>query len=141
MGDGMNSYVQVWKRAFDFSGRSRRREFWMFTLINIVIGIVLSVLDSLLGLNGFATSAVAGASVTFFAPGLLSSIYNVLVLLPSIAVGIRRLHDTDRSGFWWFIALVPIVGYLVLIVFWASAGTPGHNRFGADPKSEQAVRA
>jgi uncharacterized membrane protein YhaH (DUF805 family) len=134
----MNSYVQVWKRAFDFSGRSRRREFWLFTLINIVINFVLATIESLLGFGGFQTMNVGGTSVTFFQTGVLTAIFSVLVLLPSIAVGIRRLHDTDRSGFWYFIALVPIVGPIVLLVFWALAGTPGENRFGADPKGAAA---
>ena len=134
----MNYYIQVWKRAFDFSGRSRRREYWMFFLFNVIIGIVLGALDSLLGLNGLGNVAGSAASGMIFAPGLLASIYNVLVLIPSIAVGIRRLHDTDRSGFWLFIGFVPLIGFIVLLVFFATAGTRGGNRFGADPKPAEA---
>jgi uncharacterized membrane protein YhaH (DUF805 family) len=137
----MNSYVQVFKRAFDFGGRSRRREFWLFVLVNLVVSAVLTTLDTLLGLGGLSTLTGPGYAVTYLAPGLLGSIYNVIVLIPNIAVSIRRLHDTDRSGFWLFIVLVPIVGAIVLIVFWALEGTRGANRFGADPKSAEVVSA
>jgi uncharacterized membrane protein YhaH (DUF805 family) len=137
----MNSYVQVFKRAFDFGGRSRRREFWLFVLVNLVVTAVLTALDTFLGLGGLSTLSGPGYAITYLAPGLLGSIYNVVVLIPNIAVSIRRLHDTDRAGWWLFIALVPIVGAIVLIVFWAMEGTRGANRFGADPKSAELANA
>jgi uncharacterized membrane protein YhaH (DUF805 family) len=137
----MNSYVQVFKRAFDFTGRSRRREFWLFVLVNLVVTAVLTALDTLLGLGGVTTLTGPGYAFTYLAPGLLGSIYNVVVLIPNIAVSIRRLHDTDRSGWWLFIALLPLIGAIVLIVFWAMEGTRGANRFGADPKSAELVGA
>ena len=64
---------------------------------------------------------------------VLSSIWSLATFLPSLAVGIRRLHDTDRSGWWWLISFIPLIGIIVLIVFWCSAGIPGSNRFGPDP--------
>jgi uncharacterized membrane protein YhaH (DUF805 family) len=68
---------------------------------------------------------------------LLSSIFSLAVLVPSIAVSVRRLHDIDRTGWWVLIGLVPLVGWIVLLVFHVQDGTPGPNRFGPDPKSTE----
>ena len=119
----MNWYVQVLKKYADFSGRARRKEYWFFVLFNIIISCVLSVIDVMTG----TYNQVAGI-------GLLSGIYALAVLIPAIAVSVRRLHDTDRSGWWLLIVLIPIVGAIVLIVFMCIDGTPGTNRFGPSPK-------
>jgi uncharacterized membrane protein YhaH (DUF805 family) len=111
------------KRYAQFTGRSRRKEYWMFVLLMFVAGIVASILDGILGLKG------AGLY------GPLSLILMLGVLIPSIAVGIRRLHDTDRSGWWILIALIPLVGAIILIVFYATDGTNGSNQYGPDPKT------
>jgi len=100
-----------------FSGRARRPEFWYFALFNILAGSVASVVDMILFGAGSGVSPLNG-------------IYGLAVLVPSIAVGARRLHDIDRSGWWQLIGLVPIVGLIVLIVFYCRRGTQGHNRFG-----------
>lgn len=94
----------------------------MFVLFNIVIGIVLSIIDRALGFGD------NGA-------GVLGSIYSLAVLVPSLAVAVRRLHDTNRSGWWWFIVFVPLVGWIILIVWLATAGQVGPNQYGADPKT------
>jgi uncharacterized membrane protein YhaH (DUF805 family) len=122
----MQWYLKVLRQYADFSGRARRTEYWMFTLISVLISIVLSVLDTAAGL----TSA-SGL-------GVLSTLYGLAVLVPSIAVGARRLHDTGRSGWWQLIALIPLVGVIVLIVFLATAGQRQPNRHGADPKVVEA---
>jgi uncharacterized membrane protein YhaH (DUF805 family) len=112
------------RRYAEFSGRSRRKEYWMFVLFQIIVVVVLGIVEGALGLTGM----VAGAY------GPLTALFWLAVLIPGIAVGIRRLHDTDRSGWWLLLAFVPIIGAIVLIVFFASDGTNGSNRFGADPK-------
>ena len=120
----MNWFLMALKNYVGFSGRSRRSEYWYFTLFYLVIAIVLSVLDGIL----------FGGSVDGKGTPVLSGLFMLAMLLPSIAVGIRRLHDTDRSGWWLLIGLVPLVGFIVLIVFFVQDSKPGDNRFGPNPK-------
>jgi len=89
----------------------------MFFLFNIIAAIVLGVIDAVIQ------------------SGLLGLLYSLAILIPSIAVSVRRLHDTSRSGWWLLIGLIPIVGTIVLIVLYAQDGTPGDNKYGTDPKS------
>jgi uncharacterized membrane protein YhaH (DUF805 family) len=123
-GLGLSWYLQALKNYAVFSGRSRRREYWYFVLFNIIVGIVLGWIDALLGTR---SSYYAGA-------GLLSGIYGLAVLIPTLAVSVRRLHDIDRSGWWILIGLVPLLGVIVLLVFALLEGTPGDNRYGPNPK-------
>ena len=123
----MSWYLQALKKYAVFSGRSRRMEYWYFVLFNIIVSIVLGVIDGLLGTSG----SYAGA-------GLLSGIYGLAVLIPTLAVTVRRLHDTDRTGWWILIALVPLIGVIVLLVFAALDGTPGNNQYGPNPKEASA---
>lgn len=120
----MNWYIDVLKKYAVFNGRARRKEYWMFALFNIVISIVLGLIDVTLGLM------VADGSV-----GLLGLIYGLAVLLPGIGVAIRRLHDTNRSGWWLLIAFIPLIGVIVLLVFMVLPGTAGSNDHGPDPKA------
>jgi uncharacterized membrane protein YhaH (DUF805 family) len=122
----MNWYLTVWKKYAVFSGRARRKEYWFFLLFNIIITIALFMVDGAIG-----TLSVNGGI------GLLSGIYSLAVLIPSLAVGIRRLHDTDRSGWWLLIGLIPVIGSVAILVLMVLGGTPGDNRFGTDPKSAQ----
>lgn len=126
----MQWYLKVLKQYADFNGRARRTEFWMFVLFNVLVSIVLGIVDSLLGTASIYSD---GAMVTF-SPGLLGGLYSLAVLIPSLAVTVRRLHDTDRSGWWVLIALIPLVGSIVLLVFTCLEGTRGPNAYGADPK-------
>ncbi|MFD4026135.1 DUF805 domain-containing protein [Streptomyces sp. NPDC058576] len=112
----MNWYLAVLKNYAGFSGRARRKEYWMFTLISFVISLVLSIIGGLIGAE------------------FLSYIYAIAIIIPSLAVGVRRLHDTGRSGWWLLIALIPLVGAIVLIVFLASEGKPETNQHGVNPK-------
>lgn len=121
----MQWYLKVLRQYADFSGRSRRTEFWMFVLFNVIAGIILNILDNALGL----TYGPEGAT-----SGYLSAIYGLAVLIPSLAVGARRLHDTGRTGWWQLIAFIPLVGAIILIVFWASDGQRGPNQHGVNPK-------
>ena len=120
----MNWFLMALKNYVGFSGRSRRSEYWYFTLFYLVIAIVLSVLDGI----------VFGGSVDGKGTPVLSGLFMLAMLLPSIAVGIRRLHDTDRSGWWLLMGLVPLVGVIVLIVFFVQDSKPDDNRFGPNPK-------
>lgn len=126
----MRWYLKVLKQYADFSGRARRTEFWMFVLVSVLISIVLAIVDTMIG-----TATVYGdGSMVTFSPGILGGLYSLAVLIPSIAVTVRRLHDTDRSGWWFLIQLIPLVGAIVLLVFVCLEGTRGPNRFGVDPK-------
>ena len=116
-------YLKVVKEKYaDFSGRAGRPEFWYFVLANILISIGLALIDNILG-----TTVGAGGT------GILGSIYSLAILIPSIAVGVRRLHDTDRSGWWILIGLIPLIGAIVLIVFYVQEGIPGTNEYGPNP--------
>jgi uncharacterized membrane protein YhaH (DUF805 family) len=123
----MNWYLEVLKKYTVFNGRARRKEYWMFFLFNIIISIVLGIIDGIVG-----TSGAVGAL------GLLGGLYTLAVLIPGIAVAVRRLHDTSRSGWWILIGLIPIIGVIVLIIFMVQDGTPGENQFGKNPKEVMA---
>ena len=119
----MNWYLEVLKKYAVFNGRARRKEYWYYTLFNIIITIVLAVIDSVAG----SFSAATGI-------GLLGGIYALAMLIPGIAVSVRRLHDTERSGWWLLIALIPLIGAIVLLVFLVQDSKPGQNQYGENPK-------
>jgi uncharacterized membrane protein YhaH (DUF805 family) len=112
----INYYTGVLKNYAGFEGRARRAEYWQFALVNIIISIVLDVI---------------GLAVKF---PLLGLVYGLAILVPTLAVAFRRLHDTSRSAWWILIALVPFVGAIVLLVFTCLDSTPGPNQFGPNPK-------
>lgn len=115
----INWYLTVLKRYAEFSGRSRRSEYWYFALGNFIAAIVLNLLDLMLG-----------------SYGILTLLYSLLVLVPGLAVSIRRLHDTNRSGWWLLISLIPLIGAIVLIIFMVQEGDPNENQYGSNPKLE-----
>ena len=123
----MNWYLEVLKKYAVFSGRARRKEYWFFFLFNFIISIVLAVIDGVTG----SFSPEAGM-------GLLGGIYTLAVLIPGIAVSVRRLHDTDRSGWWLLIGAVPLIGAIVLLVFMVQDSKSGQNQYGANPKEATA---
>jgi uncharacterized membrane protein YhaH (DUF805 family) len=114
----------------DSSGRAPRAEYWWFYLLSVVAYIVATILDSILG-NGGALGSY----------GLVSILVMLALLVPSLAAGVRRLHDTDRSGWWLLIVLIPLVGAIVLLVFLVLEGTRGDNRFGPDPYAGETAYA
>ncbi len=114
----MNWYLTVLKKYAVFSGRARRKEYWMFFLFNIIISMIL----------GFISGAMAVSSSSA-APQFLSNIYSLAVLIPSLAVGVRRMHDQGKSG--WYI-LIPIYN----IILFATEGDAGENEYGPDPKGQ-----
>lgn len=112
------------KRYADFSGRSRRKEYWMFLLGVFIAVIVLSIIEGIVGLSGMV-GGVYGPLTTLFFLG---------ILVPSIAVQVRRFHDQDKSGWFVLLGLIPFLGGLAVLVFMCLEGTRGPNRFGPDPK-------
>ncbi|WP_369149002.1 DUF805 domain-containing protein [Streptomyces sp. R44] len=114
----MNWYLEVLKKYVVFSGRARRKEHWMFLLVNIIAVIVVVTVDLAIG--------------TF---PLLYPIYFLAVLLPHLGVIVRRLHDTGRSGWFILFGLIPLVGCIILIVFLATEGEQRQNAYGPNPKS------
>ena len=114
----MNWYAEVLKKYAVFNGRARRTEYWMFFLFNLIITLALSFIEGLFG-----------------GPGVLSMLYSLAVLVPSLAVGARRLHDTGRSGWWQLISLIPLIGAIVLIVFMVQDSQSDQNQYGPNPKA------
>jgi uncharacterized membrane protein YhaH (DUF805 family) len=106
-------FIEPLRKYATFSGRARRTELWYFALYSVLILLVLSLIDD---------------------SGVLGGIFHLAILIPSLAVGARRLHDTNRSGWWLLIALVPIIGGIALLVFYAQDGDKGSNQYGEDPK-------
>lgn len=119
----MNWYLEVLKKYAVFNGRARRKEYWMFVLGNLIVAIIASVLDSVL----FGSKTVG--------LGPLYLIYMLAVLVPGLAVSVRRLHDVGKSGWFILIAFIPIVGPIWLLVLTCMDGQPGENPYGPNPKA------
>ncbi|WP_370295061.1 DUF805 domain-containing protein [Rossellomorea marisflavi] len=130
----MSWFLKSLKQYADFRGRARRQEYWMFSLFSIIFGLALYfvilislIIDSMgLGILGF----------------LLFGIYYLAIFVPSLAVTVRRLHDTGRSGWWYFISFVPLAGGIILLVFCCLDSENGNNQWGSNPKnSDSAIEA
>ncbi|WP_078543535.1 DUF805 domain-containing protein [Litchfieldia alkalitelluris] len=115
----MQWYVKVIQNYVNFDGRARRMEYWMFYLMNFLISLGLVMIEGIMGL-----------------PGIFTGLYSLFILLPSIAVTVRRLHDTGKSGWWFFISFIPIIGAIILLIFMIIEGEHGYNNYGHDPKEE-----
>ena len=124
----MNWYLQVLKKYAEFGGRARRKEYWMFALFNIVFFIVAIILDNVLG----TTIGVLPYGVFYF-------LYALAVLLPGLAVGVRRLHDVGKSGWMMLIGLIPLVGAIWLLVLACTDSQAGTNKWGENPKKVAVV--
>jgi uncharacterized membrane protein YhaH (DUF805 family) len=120
----VNWYIEVMKKYAVFSGRARRQEYWMFVLSNVIIVLFLSIID---GIDG---SDSEGSRST------LTTLYGLAILIPSLAVGVRRLHDSGRSGWWMLIGLIPIIGTIVLLIFIIQDSQLMDNQYGPNPKRE-----
>lgn len=141
----MDLMFQPLRKYADFTGRARRMELWLFWLLLIGIQIVFSIL---IGLVAGPTAAVADPTDPFAVlNGPAKALYGVFflmmlaLLIPSLAVSIRRLHDTNRTGWWLLLGLVPFLGALVLLIFYLLDGTPGPNKYGPDPKGRVSAAA
>lgn len=130
-----------------FSGRARRSEFWFFALLIFIVDAVLGIVAAVLGASALLSDPAALSSGTATLPAGALAVYGVMglfglaVLLPWLAVTVRRLHDTNRSGGFWFLNLIPFVGQIIVLVFTILEGTAGPNRFGDDPKGSPVAAA
>jgi uncharacterized membrane protein YhaH (DUF805 family) len=120
----MGSYATAWKKYATFSGRATRGEYWGFVLINIVIFAILYIPAAVTAKNGSTSPLIA-----------LPAIFDLAIIIPSLAVLVRRLHDSDRSGGWFFIAFVPFIGGLWLFILTLLGGSAGENKYGPNPRS------
>jgi uncharacterized membrane protein YhaH (DUF805 family) len=116
----MNWYLAVLSKYAVFEGRARRTEYWMFALFNIIITVVLEILWRATDSSIFV---------------ILLGIYGLAVLLPGLGVFVRRMHDQDKSGWWWLVGLIPFIGGIWLLILTCLPGTAGPNKYGADPKA------
>ena len=119
----MNWYFDVLKKYAVFSGRARRKEYWFFVLFNIIISIILAVIDG-----------VTGTLDPESGMGLLGLVYTLAILIPALAVSVRRLHDTGRSGWWLLLLLIPLIGTIVILIFMVQDSKPEENQYGPNPK-------
>jgi uncharacterized membrane protein YhaH (DUF805 family) len=121
----MNWYLDVLKKYMVFDGRATRSEYWYFVLFNIIISMVLGGIDFITGTLDMETGV-----------GLLSGLYSLFILLPMLAVSIRRLHDTGRSGWWFFIQIIPIIGTIAYLIFMVQDSQFDSNQYGVNPKTK-----
>ncbi|QJR81265.1 DUF805 domain-containing protein [Alteromonas pelagimontana] len=119
----MNWYLLALSKYAVVSGRSRRKEYWMFVLINLLINVVLMLVDRMTNLYSESWEV-----------GLLSGVYSLFVLIPSVTLMIRRLHDSGRSGWWFLLVLLPVIGTIMLFIFAILDSSPGANEYGPNPK-------
>jgi len=119
----MNWYLKVLKNYAVFSGRARRKEYWMFTLFSIIFYIVAIILDNVLG-----------TAIEDLRYGLFYILYALAVLIPTLAVTVRRLHDVGKKGWMILISLIPLIGSIWLLVLLVTDSNPGENQYGPNPK-------
>lgn len=112
--------ASVFSNYANFDGRARRSEYWYFYLLNTIITFPLNILSRVDGIG--------------FVAAIIYLVYAIAIFVPSLAVAVRRLHDTGRSGFWYFIILVPCIGSILLIIWLATDGDYGTNAYGPNPK-------
>lgn len=118
----MEWYLLAFRKFAEFKGRSPRKEYWMFTLFNLLIALGLGMLAGLVGgKEGGLTDVVSG-------------LYTLVVFVPSLALSVRRLHDIGKSGWWMLITLIPLVGPLIMLFFMVKDSQPGTNEYGPNPK-------
>lgn len=114
-------YVDFWKNYFNFSGRSRRAAFWYAWLMNLIVSFLIALVDVLLGL------------------GFLTDLYSIAIFIPSLAIEMRRLHDIGKSGAWVLLSFIPVVGIIILLIWFCREGDHGGNAYGPDPKAVQVL--
>lgn len=120
----MKWYLQVLKKYAEFSGRARRTEYWMFVLFNFIFMVAAIILDN-----------IVGTAIDEFGYGLFYFLYILALLIPNLAVCVRRLHDVGKSGWMMLIALIPLVGAIWLLVLVFTDSNPGDNEYGVNPKT------
>ena len=125
-------FIESLKKYAVFGGRSRRAEYWYFLLFSALIGIALGLIEGMLaGGDGIAEDTLPNPM-----DNILSTIYSLAILIPSISVTTRRLHDVDKSGWWQLLHFILFIGSIVILIWMLKPGTTGSNRFGDDPKED-----
>lgn len=119
--------VTCFRKYVDFSGRARRSEFWWWALFVFLVDLIVNAIGGFQPILIILGRGPSGESTVW---SVIAGIVSLVLLLPGLAVFVRRLHDTDRSGWWWLIGLIPLVGAIILIVFLAQEGQPAANRYG-----------
>ncbi len=119
-------------KATTWQGRAARSEYWYFVLFVVICQIGAMILDSILGTSFKITDPNSGEQISM-GYGWLYLLTAIAMFLPNLAAMVRRLHDTGRSGWWYWIALVPLIGFIMLLVWFCSRGTVGSNQYGPDP--------
>ncbi len=123
--DFMTAVRTCLSKYVDFTGRARRSEFWYFVLFNLIVQVVASILDN-----------AAGTDFDSANGGVISTLATLGMLLPSIAVSARRLHDIGKSGWWQLMGIIPILGWVLVIIWYATNTKPGANQYGPDPTND-----
>jgi uncharacterized membrane protein YhaH (DUF805 family) len=118
-------YLETFEKAFRFDGRATRREYWTFIGVSILLGVPIALLDGMLGLYDPG-----------FGMGPFTGLYFILIFVPSLSLSVRRLHDIDFNGWWFFVGLIPFVGGIIQLILSLWQGTPGPNRYGAAPGAD-----
>jgi uncharacterized membrane protein YhaH (DUF805 family) len=127
----MKWFIKALKQYADFSGRARRKEYWMFFLFYMIFGAVEMILDKTLGTTYRITFSFSGQSLEY---GWIYQIYTMATIVPCLAVGVRRLHDIGKSGWNYLLGLIPLVGAIILLVWACKEGQWGENKWGLNPK-------
>lgn len=125
----MNWYLKVLKNYAVFSGRARRKEYWMFALFQLIFALAAMAIDNIIG----TTFKIGEQSIPY---GYVYMIYTLALLIPALAVAVRRLHDVGKSGWFLLICLIPIIGVIWLLVLLVTDSKPGDNEYGPNPKEE-----
>lgn len=115
----MDYYLDAIKKYIVTSGRASRKEYWMFVLFNVIIMFFVSLIDSFLG-----------SPTNKSGDGILSRVYEVFIFLPTVAITVRRLHDIGKSGWWFLISIIPVIGWIVMLVYTLRVGDSGNNEYG-----------
>jgi uncharacterized membrane protein YhaH (DUF805 family) len=126
-------FIVAWQRATDFSGRSRRKEYWYFSLLNAAVFFILAFVA--VALDWLVFGEGHKGAITFFVVAL----YGLAAFVPTLAVTVRRLHDIGKSGWWYFIGFIPIIGGIILFIFTLLDSEPYANQWGLDPKASDRI--
>ncbi len=127
----MKYYLDVLKKYAVFHGRARRSEYWYFALFNLIFAVIAAVMDNLLGLT---FKLDLGSGVQSAGYGYIYLMYGIAILIPSLAVLVRRLHDVGKSGWYVLITLIPLVGAIWMLVLLFTDSNIGNNKYGPNPK-------
>lgn len=127
----MNWYFKVLRQYFDFKGRARRKEYWMFVLNYLILWIIALILDNMM----------KSSEVPFVTSGPITMIFGLAMIIPSLAVSVRRLHDIGKSGVMMLLCLIPIIGSIWLLILFMKDGEEGENKYGLNPKEEEEPEA